>query len=109
MQKSQIFYRSGEGYEPDFVVETASAKYLCEPKRADEVNDPVVLEKGRAATAWCRHATDHELAHGGKPWSYLLIPHDAINSSATLRGLAASYTFKVAADERVSPLVIARN
>ncbi len=90
----KIYYRGGEGYEPDFVVETATAKYLCEPKRRDAMNDPVVIEKARAATAWCRHATAHELAHGGKPWTYLLIPHDAIGPSATLAGLAASYAFK---------------
>ena len=41
----KIFYRAGDGYEPDFVVETATAKYLCEPKRADEMTDPVVLER----------------------------------------------------------------
>ena len=104
----KIFYRSGEGYEPDFVVETATHKYLCEPKRADDVGDPVVLDKARAAASWCHHATEHELAHGGKPWSYLLIPHDAITASATLAGLAASYTCKPIEDDRADPILITR-
>ncbi len=79
-------------YEPDFVVETATEKYLCEPKRASEMDDPEVLAKAKAAVAWCKHATEHELAHGGKPWSYLLIPHDEIIANKTLQGLAAAYT-----------------
>jgi hypothetical protein len=35
---------------------------------------------------WCRLASEH----GEKPWPYLLIPHDAIDESKTLAGLAAS-------------------
>lgn len=77
-------------YEPDFVVETADAKYLCEPKAAKDVENEDVLAKARAAYEWCRHATEHEQANGGKPWSYLLIPHDAIKATSTLQGLVAS-------------------
>jgi type III restriction enzyme len=88
----QIRYRHDQSYEPDFAVETTTAKFLCEPKRANEMTDPDVLAKARAAVTWCQHATDHELSCGGKPWSYLLIPHDAITASATLAGLAAAYT-----------------
>lgn len=88
----RIEYRSDTSYDPDFVVETGTAKYLCEPKRASEMTDPDVLAKASAAATWCHHATDHELKHGGKPWHYLLIPHDAIDASKTLAGLAAAYT-----------------
>jgi type III restriction enzyme len=87
----KIFYCGDDTYEPDFVVETRTRKYLCEPKRADQIASVEVGNKARAAAQWCRHATDHESAHGGKPWSYLLIPHDAIDVSATLRSLAARY------------------
>ena len=66
----RIHYRGDQTYEPDFVVETATHKYLCEPKRASEMDAADVRAKARAAVEWCRHATDHELAHGGKPWSY---------------------------------------
>lgn len=90
----QIHYRHDESYEPDFVVETKTAKYLCEPKRADQMKDEEVLDKAKAAVKWCEHATDHELQHGGKPWSYLLIPHDAIQENKTITGLAASYMWK---------------
>jgi type III restriction enzyme len=88
----QIHYRHDQSYEPDFVVETHDAKLLCEPKRASEMEDEEVLAKARAAVAWCERATAHEHAHSGKPWSYLLIPHDAITANRTLQGLAAAFT-----------------
>ncbi len=83
--------RGTETYEPDFVVETKTCKYLCEPKRANEMKDDVVLAKAQAAAVWCRLATEHELAHEGKPWSYMLIPHDAISDNKTVKGLCASF------------------
>ncbi|MBI3653362.1 MAG: DEAD/DEAH box helicase family protein [Acidobacteria bacterium] len=87
----QIYYTRDHLYEPDFVVETATAKLLCEPKRASEIEDEEVKAKARAAIAWCRQATEHELAHGGKSWHYLLIPHDAMLSNMTIGGLIATY------------------
>lgn len=90
----QIFYRHAHQefpYEPDFAVETKTEKLLCEPKRATEMTDEVVLAKARAATEWCRHASAHARTYGGKPWSYLLIPHDVITASATLDALIATF------------------
>jgi type III restriction enzyme len=88
----QIHYASEASYEPDFVAETKTVKFLCEPKAANEMNDAEVLAKAKAAMEWCAHATAHEKKHGGKPWTYLLIPHDAIADNKTLQGLAATYT-----------------
>lgn len=87
----QIHFSHDQPYEPDFVVETDKAKFICEPKRATEIKDDEVLAKARAAALWCKNATEHG---GGKPWKYLLIPHDAIDESKTLAGLAAAYTMK---------------
>lgn len=87
----RIHLASGD-YEPDFVVETDTEKYLMEPKRSDLLHDPDVLAKADAAVKWCKHATDHELAHGGKPWRYLLIPDNGINSTVTVGGLSATYS-----------------
>jgi len=89
----QIHYTSDASYEPDFVVETLTTKFLCEPKAASEMAAADVLAKAKAAVEWCVHATAHELQHGGKPWVYLLIPHDIISDNKTLQGLAATYTF----------------
>jgi len=88
----QIHYSHDESYEPDFVVETKSIKYLCEPKRASEISDDVVQAKARAATVWCEYATAHAKNSGGKPWKYLLIPHDQISEQMTLSGLGARCT-----------------
>jgi type III restriction enzyme len=88
----QIYYQNDKSYEPDFVVEAIAAKLLCEPKRASEMDDEEVQAKARAAVEWCRRATAHELEHGGKPWSYLLIPHDAISANRSLSALAATFT-----------------
>jgi type III restriction enzyme len=88
----QIRYGRDSNYEPDFVVETETEKLLCEPKRADQLNDATVLAKARAAALWCSHASTHEQAHNGKPWRYLLISHDVIADNMTLQGLPNSYT-----------------
>ncbi len=87
----KIHYSSEGEYEPDFVVETATMKLLCEPKRANEMQDEIVQAKARAASEWCKYATEHEEKNSGKPWQYLLIPHDAILDSRTLQGFVATY------------------
>lgn len=87
----KIRYTPDHDYEPDFVVETATEKLLCEPKREDYMGDQVVLAKTRAGVTWCQHATEHELAHGGKPWRYVLIPHNAIADNTTVAGLVRQY------------------
>ena len=88
----QIHYSHDQSYEPDFVVETTTGKFLCEPKRASEVSDDIVQSKADAAAVWCEHATVHAKTYGGKPWSYLLIPHDQIAEQMSLAGLAARCT-----------------
>jgi type III restriction enzyme len=87
----QIYYSKDAAYEPDFVVETKKQLFLCEPKRADQLQNPEVVAKKIAAVEWCKHATDHARQHGGKRWNYLLIPHDAITGNMTLEGLASKY------------------
>jgi len=88
----QIHYSHDESYEPDFVVEARSGKFLCEPKRASEITDDIVQAKADAAAVWCQHATNHAKKCDGKPWAYLLIPHDQISEQMTLSGMAARCT-----------------
>lgn len=90
----RIYHSHEAQYEPDFVVEAAHCNYLCEPKRADLAGTEDVQAKAKAATAWCRHATDHAETYGGKPWRYLLIPHDKIQESMTLQGLETQQCFQ---------------
>ena len=83
----QIHYSGDSNYEPDFVAETDQAYYLCEPKAESEMDDETVQAKARAAAEWCKHAT----TVSSKPWHYLLIPHNAIDESKSLAGLAAQF------------------
>jgi type III restriction enzyme len=90
----QIYYKSGADnpeYQPDFVAETADRIFMLEPKALNQMEAPDVLAKREAAERWCQHATDYAKSHDGKPWSYVLIPHDAIAENMTLAGLARQY------------------
>jgi hypothetical protein len=74
----RIEYANGQSYEPDFVVETRSQKLIVEIKAANEMDDPIVQAKTRAATKWVERANDHVQENGGKPWAYVLAPHDVV-------------------------------
>jgi type III restriction enzyme len=87
----RIEYASGQDYEPDFVVETAANKLIVEIKGANELDDPIVKAKAKAACTWTEHANEL-LEKNNKPWLYLLVPHDAVAASATLEGLKARYS-----------------
>ena len=90
----QIFYRQGADqpeYQPDFVAETIDTVYMLEPKMRKELEDPNVLAKKESAIKWCANASDHAATYGGKPWKYLLIPHDEIAENNTITGLAARF------------------
>ena len=88
----QIYYNKDQAYEPDFVVETKGGLFLCEPKRADQLENPEVIAKKTATLEWCKHATEHARQHGGKAWRYVLIPHDAITGNMTLAGLVSRFS-----------------
>ena len=90
----QIYYKSGADhpeYQPDFVAETDDTIYMLEPKARNEMTDPEVLAKRDVAVKWCKQASDHAASYGGKPWQYLLIPHDAIAENMSVTGLAAQF------------------
>jgi type III restriction enzyme len=87
----QIYYKTGADhleYQPDFVAETVDTIYMLEPKMRKELDDPIVIAKKEVAIKWCANASDHASTYGGKPWRYLLIPHDEIAENITLGGLA---------------------
>jgi type III restriction enzyme len=93
----QIYYKSGadhQEYQPDFVAETDSTIYMLEPKRRDELTDDEVVAKKDAAVKWCQQASDHAKTCKGKPWKYLLIPHDVIADNITLEWLAAQFAMR---------------
>ncbi len=91
----QLYYRykgSEPEYQPDFVAETEKAVYMLEPKMSTQLKDAEVLAKKAVAVEWCAHASDYMQQHGGKPWQYVLIPHDAIAQNMTLIGLAKRFS-----------------
>ena len=90
----QIYYKTIADhleYQPDFVAETADTIYMLEPKMRKELDNPIVIAKKEVATKWCANASDHASTYGGKPWRYLLIPHDEIAENITLAGLAGRF------------------
>jgi len=90
----QIYYKQGADhleYQPDFVAETNGAIYMLEPKASNQMDDEIVLAKKEAAIKWCRNASDYAGTNGGKPWRYVLIPHNAIAQNMTLDGLAKQF------------------
>ena len=91
----QIVYRwSGDlpEYLPDFVAETADAIYMLEPKARNQMEDAEVLAKKEVAVLWCRRASDYAETCAGKPWTYVLIPHDEIAVNMTLAGLVGRFS-----------------
>lgn len=74
-------------YIPDFVAAIADMNLIIETKAARDMETPDVKAKADAAVVWCKNASDYSVQHGGKPWKYLLVPHDVVASSSTLEVL----------------------
>ncbi len=91
----QLYYRRGIDdvpYQPDFVAESNSGIYMLEPKSVAELDAPDVKAKMNVATKWCSHASSHAKSHGGKPWTYAVIPHNVIAENMTLEGLVRGHS-----------------
>ncbi len=90
----QIYYKSEADqleYQPDFVAELSDEIYMIEPKARNMLDDKEVLAKKDAAVQWCQHANTHAKTYSGKPWRYLLIPHDVIAENMTLAALGIQF------------------
>lgn len=78
-------------YYPDFVVETDKTIYLIETKASDQLLAADVIGKKFAAIEYCTNATEFTKTNGGKPWKYLLIPHDEINQTNSFEYYASRF------------------
>jgi type III restriction enzyme len=90
-----IYYRSGANqpeYVPDFVAATADNNLIIETKAAKDMDNADVKAKADATKTWCKNASDYSQAQGGKPWKYLLVPHDAVAHNATISALAGRFS-----------------
>ena len=65
---------------------------MVETKAANEVSSEEVQMKKQAAEEYCSHATEFTSENGGKPWKYVLLPHDTIDRTASFSFLKASST-----------------
>ncbi|WP_378947178.1 DEAD/DEAH box helicase [Mesorhizobium sp. ANAO-SY3R2] len=95
----QMFYRLGAEeaeYVPDFVAEYKDQVLLIETKAATSLQDADVRAKRDIAVTWCAHASDYARMHGGKPWTYLLVPHDAVLENITIAGLVGAWRETIA-------------
>jgi type III restriction enzyme len=90
-----IYYRAGANqpeYVPDFVAATTDLNLIIETKAVKDMESADVKAKAEAAVTWCKHASAYAQAQGGKPWKYLLVPHDAVAHNATIAALASRYS-----------------
>jgi type III restriction enzyme len=92
-----IYYRAGVNqpeYIPDFVAATDKHNLLIETKAAKDMESQDVKAKADAAVIWCKNASAYSTQNGGRPWRYLLIPHDIVASNVTLVALVDRFALK---------------
>lgn len=78
-----LFWKAGQQYNPDFLVETTTGKYMVEVKALNEVNNEEVVSKAREGIRWCTFASTADPDH--KTWEYRLISDDNIRPGNTCK------------------------
>ena len=78
-----LFWKAGQQYNPDFLVETTSGKFMVEVKALNEVTSEDVVSKAREGIKWCRFASTADPDH--KKWEYKLISDDNIHPGNTCK------------------------
>jgi type III restriction enzyme len=78
-----LFWKAGQQYNPDFLVETTNEKYMVEVKALNEVNNEEVVSKAREGIRWCTFASTADPDH--KIWEYRLISDDNIHPGNTCK------------------------
>ncbi len=78
-------------YHPDFVAEIKDAIYLIETKKEGDIDLSDTQEKSLAALQYCNHATEFTTQNSGKPWKYVLIPHNAVQANMSFEYLTKAY------------------
>jgi type III restriction enzyme len=81
-------------YHPDFIAETADTIYMVETKKEGDIDTTEVQEKSQAALTYCINATEFTAQNGGKPWKYLLIPHDVVKLNMGFDTLTKHYEYR---------------
>ncbi len=84
-----IWGTGNRSYRPDFIVETTSEILMVETKRRKDIETEEVQLKKAAAIQYCLRATEYTATNGGKPWRYVLIPHDYVTGTQNLEMILA--------------------
>lgn len=78
-----LFWKAGQQYNPDFLVETYSGKFMVEVKAANEVTQEEVVSKAHEGIKWCEFASTADPDH--KKWEYKQISDDNIHLGNTCK------------------------
>ena len=79
---------------PDFAAANAEVNLIIETKAVKDMRNADVKAKAEAAAVWCKNASEYAHTTSGKPWRYLLVPHDAVAQNMTLKALVDQYSMK---------------
>lgn len=83
MNQLGLFWKAGQQYNPDFLVETSSGKFMVEVKASNEISSDEVVSKAQEAIKWCQYAS---LADPDKKkWEYRLITDNNIHAGNTCK------------------------
>ena len=66
---------------------------MVETKKEGDIETREVQEKATAAAEYCKHASDFTTKNSGKPWQYVIIPHNAVLANMGLNTLATKYEY----------------
>ncbi len=78
-----LFWKAGQQYNPDFLIETTTGKYMVEVKANNEVTADEVVSKAREGIKWCKFASTAD--PDKKKWEYKLISDDNIHIGNTCK------------------------
>lgn len=78
-----LFWQAGQQYNPDFLVETTTGKFMVEVKASNETEDSDVMGKAKEGIKWCRYASTAD--PDKKKWEYRLITDSNIKLGNTCR------------------------
>ncbi|MCD7716063.1 MAG: DEAD/DEAH box helicase family protein [Lachnospiraceae bacterium] len=78
-----LFWKAGQQYNPDFLVETNDGKFMVEVKALNEVTSEDVILKAREGIKWCKFASTAD--PDNKTWEYKLISDDNIHLGNTCK------------------------
>jgi len=76
------------------VAEAKDAIYMIETKKEADIETSDVQEKTAAALLYCRNASEFTTQNGGKPWKYILIPHNAVMVNMSFETLTRQFEVK---------------